>query len=211
MYGFEKSICVLGGEIMAYTLTGRKGGTVRFEPLENGLVESESESYSSTVTSNPIENGSDINDHVNNDAGTFSVSGTIIGGDSTKNALMAMRDTRDIMTYTGMTRVSNLVFTALKFDRSYKNKDGSAFSATFKRVQTTSPEYVPMGEVRSMSVQDTGKSSNKQLSKTNDAGTKTIAVQEISAASSDNYKAAYKPPSSSAPLSRVTGSYSGIA
>ena len=34
---------------MAYTLAGRKGGTVRFEPLENGIVEKESESYSSTV------------------------------------------------------------------------------------------------------------------------------------------------------------------
>ena len=35
---------------MAYTLAGRKGGTVRFEPLENGIVEKESESYSSSVT-----------------------------------------------------------------------------------------------------------------------------------------------------------------
>jgi len=42
---------------MAYILTSNKGGTVRFEPLKNGLVEKESESYSSTVTSNPIENG----------------------------------------------------------------------------------------------------------------------------------------------------------
>ena len=35
---------------MAYTLTGRKGGTVRFVPFENGVVEKESESYSSSVT-----------------------------------------------------------------------------------------------------------------------------------------------------------------
>jgi hypothetical protein len=195
---------------MAYTLTGRKGGTVRFEPLQNGVVESESESYSSSVTSNPIENGSDVNDHVNNDAGTFSVSGTIIGGDSAKNALLAMRDARDIMTYTGMTRVSNLVFTALKFDRSYKNKDGSTFSASFKRVQTTSPEYVPMGEAASMSTQDSGKSADAQLAKTSNAGTKTVATQTISAASSANYAKAYKPPSSAAPLSRITGGYSGI-
>ena len=49
---------------MAYTLTGRKSGTVRFNPMQTGVVEKESESYSSTVTSNPIENGSTINDHV---------------------------------------------------------------------------------------------------------------------------------------------------
>ena len=108
---------------MAYTLTGRKGGTVRFIPMQNGVVEKESESYSSSVTSNPIENGSDINDHVNNDAGTFSISGTIVGGEGAINALKAMRNARDIMTYTGVTRISNLVFTSLKFDRSYKNRE----------------------------------------------------------------------------------------
>ena len=72
---------------MAYTLIGRRSGTVRFVPFQNGLVEKESESYSSSVTSNPIENGSSINDHVNNEAGTFSISGTIIGGEGAINAL----------------------------------------------------------------------------------------------------------------------------
>ena len=66
---------------MAYTLTGRKGGTVRFVPFQTGVVEKESESYSSSVTSNPIEAGSEINDHVNNAAGTLNISGTIVGGD----------------------------------------------------------------------------------------------------------------------------------
>jgi hypothetical protein len=196
---------------VAYTLTGRKGGTVRFVPFQNGIVESESESYSSNVTSNPIENGSDINDHVNNDAGTFSISGTIIGGDYAKNALMAMRDARDIMSYTGMTRVSNLVFTALKFDRSPKNRDGSSFSATFKRVLTTSPEYVPMGLPATMVSQDAGKSSDTQLAKTANNGTKTVATQTVSSASAENLKAAYKQSSSSAPLTRLTGGYSGVA
>jgi hypothetical protein len=195
---------------MAYTLSGRKGGTVRFEPLDNGVVESESETYGSSVTSNPIENGSDINDHVNNDAGTFSVSGTIIGGDGAKNALMAMRDARDIMTYTGMTRVTNLVFTSLKFDRSYKNKDGSAFTAAFKRVQTAAPEYVAMDSAPPMTSQDAGKSSDAELAKTSNAGTKTIAVQSVSAASAEKYASAYNPPSSSAPLTRITGGYSGL-
>jgi hypothetical protein len=196
---------------VAYTLTGRKGGTVRFVPLENGIVESESESYSSSVTSNPIENGSDINDHVNNDAGTLSISGTIVGGDGAKDALKAMRDSRDIMTYTGMTRISNLVFTALKFDRSYKNKDGASFSASFKRVQTTSPEYVPVGEAMSMANQDSGKTSNAQLARTANAGVKTVASQSVSASSSAKYAEAYNPPSSSAPLTRVTGGYNGLA
>lgn len=196
---------------MAYTLTGRKGGTVRFEPMRNGVVEKESESYSSSVTSNPIENGSDINDHVNNDAGTFSISGTIVGGEGAVNALKAMRDARDIITYTGVSRVTNLVFTSLKFDRSYKNKNGAAFSATFKRVQTISPEYVPAGEALSMTSQDAGASDDPQLARTINSGLTTVALQSVSSASLERRDAAYTQPSSTAPLTRLTGGYSGLA
>lgn len=196
---------------MAYTLKGQKGGTVRFMPFQNGLVEKESESYSSSVTSNPIENGSDINDHVNNDAGTFSISGTIIGGESAVNALKAMRDSRDILTYTGVSRITNLVFTSLKFDRSYKNKNGASFSASFKRVQTTSPEYVPMGESLPMTSQDAGKSDDTQLAKTANAGMTTVSLQSVSSASLERHGAAYTQLSSSAPLMRITGGYNGLS
>lgn len=196
---------------MAYTLVGRKGGTVRFIPMQNGVVEKESESYSSSVTSNPIENGSDINDHVNNDAGSFSISGTIVGGESSVNALKAMRDARDIITYTGASRVTNLVFTSLKFDRSYKNKKGAAFSATFKRVQTISPEYVPAGESLSMTSQDAGASDDPQLARTANTGMTTIALQSVSAASMERKAAAYTFDGSTAPLTRLTGGYNGLA
>ena len=91
---------------MAYLLIGRKSGTVRFEPFDNGLVEKESESYSSSITSNPIENGAEINDHVNNAAGVLNISGTIVGGDGAIDALKAMRDSRDIITYIGVTRMA---------------------------------------------------------------------------------------------------------
>ena len=196
---------------MAYTLTGRKSGTVRFNPMQTGVVEKESESYSSTVTSNPIENGSTINDHVNNDAASFSISGTIVGGEGAINALKAMRDSRDIITYIGVSRVTNLVFTSLKFDRSYKNKNGAAFSATFKRVQTTSPEYIPAGESLPMTSQDAGKFDDAQLSKTANAGLTTVSLQSVSPASLERHTAAYSLPSSTAPMTRLTGGYSGLS
>ena len=145
---------------MAYVLRGRKGGTVRFIPLENGVIEKESESYSSSVTSNPVEDGADIDDHVNNAAGTLNISGTIIGGDGAINALKSMRDRRDVITYIGVTRMNNLVFTSLKFDRSYKNRHGASFSATLKQVQITSSEFVPMDAELAMTSQDAGKSQN---------------------------------------------------
>lgn len=195
---------------MAYTLTGSRGGTVRFVPMQNGIVEKESESYSSTVTSNPVENGADINDHVNNAAGSLTISGTIIGGDGAVNALKAMRDSRDILTYTGVTRMRNLVFTSLKFDRSYKNKGGATFSATLKQINTTTSEYVSMDGEASMASQDAGKTSDKQLAQTANAGTTVVSVQSVSAASAGRYRAGYKQPSSNAPLTRKTGGYNGL-
>lgn len=195
---------------MAYVLRGRKGGTVRFIPLENGVIEKESESYSSSVTSNPVEDGADIDDHVNNAAGTLNISGTIIGGDGAINALKSMRDRRDVITYIGVTRMTNLVFTSLKFDRSYKNRNGASFSATLKQVRLVSSEYVPMNSGVLMSSQDAGKTSNQQLAKTASMGMTTAALQSVSSASAERYRAAYTIPSSSAPLTRSTGGYDGL-
>ena len=122
-----------------------------------------------------------------------------------------MRDARDIMTYIGVTRMSNLVFTSLKFDRSYKNKNGASFSATLKQIKTTAPEYVPMDAEVSMTSQDAGKSSNAQLQKTASAGMITVSSQSVSSSSSAKHAAAYTQPSSDAPLTRITGGYSGLA
>lgn len=196
---------------MAYTLVGKKSGTIRFEPRSTGLVETESESYSSSVTSNPIEEGAEINDHVNNAAGTLNISGTIIGGNGAVNALKEMRAKRELITYTGVTRMSNLVFTSLKFDRSYKNKNGAAFSATLKQVQTAASEFVPMDAALPMTSQDAGKSTDQQLAKTANDGLTTVAIQTVSTSSAERHGAAYKHPGSSAPLTRQTGGYAGLS
>ena len=196
---------------MAYTLTGKKGGTVRFVPNDTGVVEKESESYSSSITSNPVEDGADINDHVNNAQGQLSISGTIIGGDSAIRKLKQMRESRDILTYIGVTRMTGLVITSLKFDRSYKNKNGAAFSLTLKQIRTTTSDYVSMDGEQSMTSQDAGKSNNAQLAKTMNAGMTTIAYQSVSSASENRRDAAYSGGSSSAPLTRQTGGYNGIA
>lgn len=196
---------------MAYTLKGRKGATVRFVPLESGLVENESESYSSSVTSNPVEDGADINDHVNNAAGQLTISGTIIGGESAIKALKKMRESRDILTYTGVTRMKNLVFTSLKFERSYKNKSGASFSATLKQIKTNTTEIETAEETERMTTQDSGKSTDQQLARTASAGLKTVSIQSVSSTSAARLAEAYTGPSSSSPLTRITGGYDGLA
>lgn len=194
---------------MAYTITGRKSGTVRFLPEDNGIVQTESASMTSRVTSNPIESGADLHDHVINDAEKFSISGTIIGGNSAIAALKSMRDKRDILTYTGRTRASNLVITSLTFDFAAKNKDGCAFKVQFQQVFITSAEVVEVGEVP-MSQQDAGKASTPQANKTSNAGTQTAATQSISGSAYASYVASYSGTSSAGPATRTTASYSGV-
>lgn len=196
---------------MAYTLTGRKSGTVRFDPRSTGVVEKESESYSSTITSNPIEEGAEINDHVNNASGTLNIAGTIIGGDGAINALKAMRAMREPVTYIGVTRMSNLIFTSLEFGRSYKNKNGASFTATLKQVQISSSGFVPMDGALPMTSQDAGKNDDQQLAATANYGLTVVSIQTVSSASEEKYEAAYTQSSSAAPLTRRTGSYDGLS
>ena len=107
--------------------------------------------------------------------------------------------------------MTNLVFTSLKFDRSYKNRNGASFSATLKQVRLVSSEFVPMDSEVLMSSQDAGKTDNQQLAKTASMGMTTASLQSVSSASAERYREAYDTPSSSAPLTRSTGSYDGLA
>ncbi|MBR1438040.1 MAG: hypothetical protein IJ587_05825 [Synergistaceae bacterium] len=106
--------------------------------------------------------------------------------------------------------MANLVFTSLKFDRSYKNRDGASFSASLKQLQLTSAEYVSTDSQMPMSSQDAGKNDNSQLAKTANAGMTTVSLQSVSAVAANRYEAAYARPSSSAPLTRRTGAYDGL-
>ena len=66
---------------MAYTLSG-SCGTVRLDARTTGVVINESVQRTSKVTSNPVEQGSDINDHVVNDPIKFTITGVTGGGSS---------------------------------------------------------------------------------------------------------------------------------
>lgn len=70
---------------MAYTLSG-SCGTVRLDARTTGVVINESVQRTSKVTSNPVEQGSDINDHVVNDPIKFTITGVTINGDGPSGA-----------------------------------------------------------------------------------------------------------------------------
>lgn len=195
---------------MAYTLEGRKCGTIRFVP-DAGTIQNESLNMSSKVTSYPIEDGSNINDHVVKEQSQFTVSGVIVGGASQEEALKEMREKRDIITYTGRRRLADLVITSLTFDTNSKNKNGCGFKATFQQVRITSAEYVDTGAAPLMSQQDAGKGKAK---KTSQEGLKTTLSDKISndAYVKDTlYNYNNKQAPSAGPSQRSTPSYNGIS
>ena len=196
---------------MAYTIQGRRSGTVRFTPSNNnGNIQTESLSLQSKVTQNPVENGADITDHVINETAQFNVSGIIIGGETAVNALKSMREKRDILTYTGRSRLTNLVITSLSFDYSVKNKNGCAFKASFKEIIISSAELVEVGTMPPMIKQDAGKAETPQASQTVNAGTQVLALQTISGAAYADYVNSYSGTSNSGPATRNTASFNGL-
>ena len=207
---------------MAYILTGKKCGVVRLDPKQTGIVTAESASYSSKATSNPIENGSDINDHVVTDPVKYTLTGVTIGGDAAAATLRKMWKERDILDYIGRGRVSSCVITSLKQDISSKNKTGVGFTIQLQVVNITSAGYVASGEqLMSMQDADTGENaapmnSTAQSSGTNQKkattadGLKTTTAQSISSSAYAQYVQSYasKPDSSGGPSSRRQVSFS---
>ena len=198
---------------MAYTFTGRQTGTIRFEP-DDGTMTRERQRFSSQVTSNPIESGSDIHDHVINEPERLTVNGVIIGGDEKKAALLRARDKRDIMTYTGRLRASNLVFTSLDFTAEAGNKDGFAFTAQLQRVYITEAQTVEIGAVPLMTRQDARAAAPavaQQTSRETNAGTQTILTQTISNSAYAAFVNSYIGGSSAGPTTRGVPAFNGVS
>ena len=129
---------------MAYTITGEKCGTVRLDAEKTGVVVTESVQRSSKVTSNPVEKGSDINDHVINDPVVFSITGVFLDEDQS-DILERMWKEKDVVEYTGRTRISDCVITSFKSDISADNKNGSKFTVSLKVINRVSAEYTEIG------------------------------------------------------------------
>ena len=124
---------------MAYTITGEKCGTVRLDAEKTGVVVTESVQRSSKVTSNPVEKGSDINDHVINDPVVFSITGVFLDEDQS-DILERMWKEKDVVEYTGRTRISDCVITSFKSDISADNKNGSKLHRKPQGHQPGSPQ-----------------------------------------------------------------------
>lgn len=204
-----------------YTLEGRKCGTIRFEPTTTGVVNSEDVTRSSTITDNPVEGGSNIQDHVFHQPLSFQISGVAINGADTISALQKMWKSGDIITYTGRNRIENLIIQQLRSTHDAAHKTGFSFTATLKQITLGSSEG---SGTSTMVEQDTAaaaslpastskavQKTSSQTAKTRADGLKTTVSTSISASAYASYVDSFnsKPDSSAGPTSRATPTNTG--
>jgi hypothetical protein len=175
-----------------------------------------SKGRSSQVTSNPMEDGSETQDHHVNQPAQFSFNGVTVGGAAAYERLEKMQEQHDLLTYAGKFRMSNLVITSLQRTDNKDNDTGCSFSVTFTQVQIGSAEYVKAGEVPMMSAQDAGvpkAAPTSQTSATKSEGLVTTSSTKLTDTAYLDYVNGYgaKPPASSGPASRQTVAVSGIS
>lgn len=204
---------------MSYRLTGRKSGTITFQPL-TGTITRETVTRSSKMTSNAIEGGSSIEDHVYLNPEQLQIEGVVVKShNSFKTKLDAMWKKRDLVTYIGKVRVSGYVIINLQIKNDATNKNGFKFTATLQRANIVSGQYVETGQAVLMSQQDAKENSGgslpseqaAQTTTTKASGLKTTMSQQISQNAYVSYVDSYKGKSSPGPLQRQTASYNGIS
>lgn len=191
---------------MAFLLTGEKSGSVSFDPERTGVVTGESVNGSSKVTSNPVEKGADINDHVIPNPMTLALTGVLIGGMSAYQQLTDMQKNGELCEYTGRTHAKNLVITSLKGDVKPDNRDGIAVSLSFQQVNLVGSEYVPVGVQETINQQDGNQTTKNE-------GLKTPALDTVSDNAYSQYVNSYngKPAGSVGPAQRGSPGYNGIS
>lgn len=199
---------------MAYRLTGRKSGTVSFTP-RTGTVNKETITKSSKMTSNAIEGGSSIEDHVYLNPEQFQISGVVVRNHSSfRSRLEAMWKNRDLVTYVGKFRVSNYVIINLQMTNDASNRNGFSFTATLQKANIVSGAYVEIGQTKLMSQQDKADGNESKApaaaKETKAAGLKTTVTKQISQSAYAAYVNSYNGKSSAGPTQRQTPSHNGV-
>ena len=127
---------------MAYRLSGKKSGAISFLPA-TGTITQETMTKSSKMTSNAIEGGSSIEDHVYLNPEQFQIVGVVVKNHSAfRSRLEAMWKNRDLVTYVGKFRVENYVIISLQMKNDSGNRDGFSFTVTLQKANIVSGAYV---------------------------------------------------------------------
>lgn len=107
------------------------------------VITSESVTRSSVVTDLTIEDGSDINDHIQFDPEIVAVSGRVTTDAPTMlNRLVSFFENRNILTYVGRNGVNTVVIESLDTDHPRENIGGFDFTMSLKRLRITTTQRI---------------------------------------------------------------------
>ncbi len=101
------------------------------------VVESENPEYSNEITSNSVELGTDIADHVRQNPISFSISG-VVTGENAAEAIARLRKYRNdgtVLRYIGRNVVDNLVIEKLSTTHDNSIRNGFTFDISLKHVR----------------------------------------------------------------------------
>lgn len=205
-----------------YQIIGKQCGTVSFQSRA-GTITSESLTRSSKMTSNAIEGGGSIEDHVYLNPEQMQISGIVVKqSEQFKDALERMWKTRDLVSYMGRVKLADCIITNLNIKTNSDNKYGFTFTATLQKAKIVTGQYVEMGEVKLMTQQDQASApaataaaaktsaQSKSTTPTKSAGLKTTVSKSVSQSSYSAYVDSYNGGSSSGPTQRTTKSFNGV-
>ncbi len=155
---------------MDFMLIG-DSGVVVFK--DNAVITGETKSRTNKATSNPIEGGSQINDHATKDARKHDIAGTC--SDATmKPILEAMADNLDLVAYRGKEAIDDAIILNLNITHSPDNKYGFSFTASLQQMNVTAPAYAPIN-APTMSTQDQAAKTSARTKKKTEQGLQTVS------------------------------------
>jgi hypothetical protein len=105
--------------------------------VELDVVEVETPEHPNEVTIHPVEKGSEIIDHVKQNAISFSINGTVSGENAPQklSQLRQYRDNGELLTYIGRNAFRDMVIESLSTRHDASIRNGFRFSITLKQVR----------------------------------------------------------------------------
>lgn len=112
--------------------------------VEFSVLESEDITESATVTSNPVEDGKDISDHVKQESSQLAISGLITGeyARSQFEKLKGYKESGRPVDYIGRERFKNMVIENINRNYDKSNKEGFSFNLSLREVRVTTAKRI---------------------------------------------------------------------
>lgn len=141
-------------------------------------VTSEDNDFPVDITTQPVEKGNDVTDHVQPKPRTLSISGSVVeNAAKIQQFIVKAKDSGQIVKFTGRTTFTGLI-SGFQPKRTYKNASGFEFTLTMTEVKIAQSSYV----------EDLPVPVKAQKAKIVNSGTKQTKTSKKSAAKSTTTK-----------------------